>query len=62
MLPKAESYASQGTCSVRKKKKKSKLYYSNKKALEKSRMRTVILEAQVNCLSLGTQTLLILQV
>jgi hypothetical protein len=40
MLSKAKSCASQGTCSVRKKKRKNKLYYSSKKALEKSRMRT----------------------
>jgi hypothetical protein len=39
MLPGAKSCASQGTCSV-KKKKKSMLYYSSKKDLERSRMRS----------------------
>ena len=41
MLLKAKSSLSQGTYSVRrKKKKKSKLYFSIKKAFKKSRMRT----------------------
>jgi hypothetical protein len=33
------SCTSQGTCSVKKKRRKHKLYYSSNKALEKSRMR-----------------------
>jgi hypothetical protein len=37
MQPEAESCTSQGTFSVEKKKKKSKLYYSSKKALEKAK-------------------------
>jgi hypothetical protein len=40
MYSEVDTSVSQGTCSVRKKKKKSKLYYSHKKALAKSRMRT----------------------
>jgi hypothetical protein len=39
MLPEAGSCASQGTCSVKEKRRKNKLYYSSNKALEKSRMR-----------------------
>jgi hypothetical protein len=39
MLPEVGSCASQGTCSV-KKRRKQKIYYSSNKALEKSRMRT----------------------
>ena len=39
MLEDAESCASQGTYSVWRKKSKSKLYFSSKKELEKSRMR-----------------------
>lgn len=39
MLPEAEASASHGTCSVWKKKRKNKLYFSTKKALEKLRMR-----------------------
>jgi outer membrane protein assembly factor BamD (BamD/ComL family) len=51
MLPEAGSYASQGTCSVKKKKRKQKFYYSSNKALEKSRMRTAnkAFEALLNC-------------
>ena len=40
MLSRVESCASQGTCSIKKKRRKSKLYYSSKKALEKSRTKT----------------------
>ena len=40
MLLEVGSYASQGTCSVKKKKRKQKFHYSSNKALEKSRMRT----------------------
>jgi hypothetical protein len=40
MLPEAEPCPSHGTYSVRKKKRKNKLYFSNKKAFEFSRMRT----------------------
>jgi hypothetical protein len=39
MLPEAGSCTSQGTCSMKKKKRKQKIYYSSNKALEKSRMR-----------------------
>jgi hypothetical protein len=39
MLPEANASTSQGTLNV-KKKRKSKLYYSSKKDLEKSRMRS----------------------
>jgi hypothetical protein len=53
MLPEAEASASHGTCSVWKKKRKSKLYFSSKKALEKLRMRmankNLAFEALVNC-------------
>jgi hypothetical protein len=40
MFPGAESCASQGTRNVKKKRSKSKLYYSSKKDLERSRMRS----------------------
>jgi hypothetical protein len=40
MLPRAESCASQGTRSEKKKKEKRGLYYSNMKNLERSRMRS----------------------
>jgi hypothetical protein len=40
MFMEAESCVSQGICSMRRKKKKSRLYFSSKKALKKSRMRT----------------------
>jgi hypothetical protein len=40
MLPEVKPCVSQGTCSVRKKKRKNKLYFSRKKALEKLRMKT----------------------
>jgi hypothetical protein len=40
MLSEADACVSQGTSGVRKKKKKSKLYFSSKKALEKLRMRS----------------------
>ena len=40
MLLGAESYASQGTRSEKKKKRKKGLYYSSKKDLERSRMRS----------------------
>jgi hypothetical protein len=39
MLPEAGSCVSQGTCSMKKKRRKQKFYYSSNKALEKSRMR-----------------------
>jgi hypothetical protein len=39
MFPEAKSCTSQGTLSVRKKKRKNKLYFSSKKALEKLRMK-----------------------
>jgi hypothetical protein len=39
MLTEADACASQGACNVKKKKRKNKLYYSSKKALEKLRMR-----------------------
>jgi hypothetical protein len=39
MLPGAESCASQGTRSEKKKKRKRGLYYSSRKNLERSRMR-----------------------
>jgi hypothetical protein len=39
MLPEVGSCTSQGTCSMKKKKRKQKIYYSSNKALEKSRMR-----------------------
>jgi hypothetical protein len=40
MLPGAESCASQGTRSEKKKKRKRGLYYSSRKDLERSRMRS----------------------
>jgi hypothetical protein len=40
MLPGAESCASQGTRSEKKKKEKRGLYYSNRKNLERSRMKS----------------------
>jgi hypothetical protein len=40
MLPRAESCASQGTRSEKKKKTKRGLYYSSRKDLERSRMRS----------------------
>jgi hypothetical protein len=40
MLLGVDSCASHGTCSVKKKKRKCKPYFSSKKALEKLRMRT----------------------
>jgi hypothetical protein len=39
MLPEAGSCASQGTCSVKNKRRKQKFYYFSNKALETSRMR-----------------------
>jgi hypothetical protein len=42
MLPEVEASASQGKCSVRKTKRKNKLYFLSKKALEKSRMKMAI--------------------
>jgi hypothetical protein len=66
MPSEVDAYASYGTYSIRKKRMKSKLYYSSKKALKKSKMRTANNEFKFrrpsNCLTLETSMLLMLQV